>query len=354
MKIIYKIAVVLAFISFSCSKTDEVIEYGSTLNDTISLSRSRDYTTGSYFVNTLAGSTSGYADGQGPNAQFGGPFAVAVDGNGNVYVADYFNHKIRKITRSGIVTTLAGSTQGFADGKSADAKFNAPFGIAVTKNGYVYVADTYNNKIRKITPNGIVSTLAGSTLGYLDGIPETCKFNRPSDVAIDNDGNVYVADQFNHRIRKIWHFGYVTTLAGSRQGFANGLGEEANFSLPKRLAVDTYGNVFVSDNLNNKIRKIAPNGHVKTIAGIAGEFSEPMGIAVDYKGVVYVGDNSTRIQAISRSGEVSNFAGSTQGNQDGNIEIAKFGVPYGLAFDSKGSIYVADANNHRIRKISVE
>tara|TARA_R110002050_G_scaffold118625_3_gene236150 strand:+ start:59199 stop:60266 length:1068 start_codon:yes stop_codon:yes gene_type:complete len=351
MKIIYKTAAILlfTFVSCSCSKSDAIIAPISVLSDTISPSR---LISGSYIVNTLAGSTSGYLDGEGFNAQFGGPFAVAVDGHGNVYVADYFNHKIRKITSTGVVTTLAGSTRGFADGKSTDAKFSAPSGISVSKDGYVYVADTYNNKIRKITPNGIVSTLAGSTLGNLDGIPETCKFNRPSDVAVDIDGNVYVADQFNHSIRKIWHFGYVTTLAGSTQGFANGIGEEAKFSLPKRITVDTYGNVFVADHSNNKVRKIAPNGHVKTIAGNTdGELSHPYGIAIDNKGVVYVGDNSTKIHTISRSGELSIFAGSTQGSQDGNLGIATFGTPYGLAIDSRGSLYVADANNHRIRII---
>ena len=157
-------------------------------------------------VVTLAGSsTSGYADGVGTYAQFNYPYGVAVDSSGNVYVADSENSRIRFITPSGTVTTLAGNgTSGFLDGVGTYAQFNRPRGVAVDSSGNVYVADTNNHRIRLITPNGTVTTLAGSGSNlYADGVGTNAKFSSPSDVAVDSSGNVYVADQYNFRIRFI-------------------------------------------------------------------------------------------------------------------------------------------------------
>ena len=163
-------------------------------------------------VSTLAGSTSGYTDGTGTSAQFNYPIGVAVDGAGNVYVADQYNHRIRKITASGVVSTLAGSTYGYTDGTGTSAQFYYPTGVAVDGAGNVYVADQYNHRIRKITASGVVSTLAGSVHhGYTDGTGTSAKFAYPTGVAVDGAGNVYVADQYNHRIRKI------TLSAGSAE-----------------------------------------------------------------------------------------------------------------------------------------
>ena len=201
-------------------------------------------------VSTLAGSTYGYTDGTGTSAQFNNPIGVAVDGAGNVYVADRYNHRIRKITTSGVVSTLAGSgTSGYADGTGTSAQFSNPTGVAVDGAGNVYVADQVNHRIRKITTSGVVSTLAGSgTSGYTDGTGTSAQFNYPTGVAVDGAGNVYVADQGNHRIRKITTSGVVSTLAGSgTSGYTDGTGTSAKFSYPTGVAVDGAGNVYVAD-----------------------------------------------------------------------------------------------------------
>jgi ATP-dependent protease HslVU (ClpYQ) peptidase subunit len=184
-------------------------------------------------ITTLAGSTQGDGD------KFNTPRGVAVDKDGNVYVADQGNHKIKKITPSGVVSTFAGSTEGDGD------KFNYSSGLDVDKDGNVYVADLSNNKIKKITPSGVVSTFAGSTQGDGD------KFFLPSGVAVDKDGNVYAADLYNHKIKKITTAGEVSTYAGSAKGDGD------KFYHPTGVDVDKDGNVYVADHSNHKIKKIA-------------------------------------------------------------------------------------------------
>ena len=289
-------------------------------------------------VSILAGSgVRGFANGQGTAAQFDYPTSVAVDASGNVYVADEMNHRIRKITPEGLVTTFAGgSSWGYVDGLGSEARFSLPEGIAVDADDNVYVAELSNHRIRKITPEGLVSTLAGSTMGFADGQGTAARFSQPIGVAVDAAGNVYVADRNNYRIRKITPDGLVTTLAGSRSGFADGQISEAQFANVTDVAVDASGNIYVADPYNNRIRKITPAGLVSTfIHDEVGLFSYRLRISVDASGNLYAA--SGYIHKITPSGMVSTIADGWYGE--------------GTAVDAAGNIYVADYNNHRILKI---
>ena len=318
---------------------------------------------------TLAGSgTQGFADGTGPAAVFNLPRSVACDASGNVYVADQANHRIRKIVAAtGAVSTLAGSTQGFADGPGAAAQFSNPQGVACDASGNVYVADWDNQRIRRIVAaTGAVSTLAGNaTYGFADGTGAAAQFLNPTGVACDGSGNVYVCDQSNQRIRKIVAAtGAVSTLAGSTYGFADGTGAAAKFLDPTGVACDGSGNVYVADTNNNRIRRIvAATGLVSTLAGsgtygyadgpgAAAQFSSPTGVACDGRGNVFVADaNNHRIRGIvAATGVVSTLAGTgTQGFADGTGISAQFNRPQGVACDASGTVYVADIGNSRIR-----
>jgi sugar lactone lactonase YvrE len=272
-------------------------------------------------VTTLAGSgVAGFADGQGSSASFNGTCDVAVDRNGNLYVADM--NRIRKITPSGTVSTLAGSgTPAYADGQGTSASFDHPIGVAVDQGGNVYVADFGNNRIRKISSSGNVTTLAGSGIwGYADGQGASASFSGPLGLAIDANGIVYVGET-GGRIRKITPSGFVTTLAGSGAnsgGPLNGQGTQASFSMPNGLAVDVYGNVYVADNWFHLIRKINPSGNVTTLAGgwvdefMSGGYADgqanlalfnfPSKVAVDLNGNIYVTDSgNNRIRKITIS-----------------------------------------------------
>ncbi|MEI6715526.1 MAG: hypothetical protein WCO60_17350 [Verrucomicrobiota bacterium] len=317
-------------------------------------------------VSTLAGSgVSGYADGTGTEASFITPYAVAVDRSGNVYVADTFDNRIRKITSAGVVTTLAGSgLHGSADGKGTAASFGTPYAVAVDGVGNVYVADSDNSKIRKITSAGVVTTLAGSEFGFADGSGKAAKFGFPTGVAVDANGNVYVADRNNNKIRKITSVGVVTTLAGSGDyGSANGTGVAASFANPDGVAVDGSGNVYVAESQNKKIRKISVAAVVSTLAGSgtagsedgtgsAASFSNPTGVAVDGNGTVYVADSANRsVRQITSAGVVSGFAGFGRPRSvDGTGMAASFVNPTGVAVDGNGTAYVVDGNV--IRKVT--
>jgi len=215
-------------------------------------------------VTTLAGDgTAGFVNGIGTAAQFSMPLGVAIDTAGNLYVPEMGNASIRKIViSSGVVTTLAGGTSGFADGIGTLAKFNGPNAVAVdTAGNNLYVADTSNHRIRQIVlATGAVTTLAGSTWGFADGTGAAAQFNNPGGVAVDTAGNLYVGDSSNHRIRKIViSSGDVTTLAGDGTGaWLDGIGTAAQFNGPDEVAIDSAGNLYVADRNNNRIRLISP------------------------------------------------------------------------------------------------
>jgi sugar lactone lactonase YvrE len=319
-------------------------------------------------VSTLAGNgNGGFANGVGTDSTFDQPEGVAVDSIGNVYVADKENHAIRKITPAGVVTTLAGNgVAGYSEGSGSSAKFDRPQGVAVDSSGNIYVADTGNDRIRKITPSGNVSTLAGNgTGGYADGSGLTAKFDAPRGVAVDSVGNVYVADTWNSRVRKITPVGVVTTLAGTgKRGYSDGAVADAKFCEPEGVSVDSFGNVYVADTSNFRIRKITSNGQVSTLAGNSmfgvsdgtgsnASFSFIVGLVVDASGNIFVADSDTRIRKISQKNVVTTLAGTLGGGfRDGAGNQARFAEPRGIAIDSKGSIYVSDTKNNRIRKIT--
>jgi uncharacterized repeat protein (TIGR01451 family) len=312
-------------------------------------------------VSTLAGSTRGSLDATGIAAQFSSPRGVGTDGAGNVYVVDYGNSRIRKITPAGVVTTLAGSTDGYAEGMGTAAKFSSPNSLAVDVAGNVYVADAGNHRIRKITPAGLVSTLAG------DGLTST--FYQPLGVGVDAAGNVYVADSDNNRICKVTSSGVVSVLAGSATGgpgsagYVDAVGTAARFDVPNGVAVDAAGNVYITDAGNHLIRKITPAGSVSTLAGgtegyaegtgAAARFENLSGPCIDAAGNIYAADiGNNRIRKITPAGVVSTVAGGApMGYNDGPVATALFGYPYAIAVDATGNIYVADVDNNVIRKI---
>jgi sugar lactone lactonase YvrE len=323
-----------------------------------------------FTVSTLAGSAGviGSADGSGAAASFNFPNGIAVDGSGNLYVADTENSQIRKITAAGVVSTFAGSGAGdSADGSGTAASFSFPIGVAIDGSGNLYVADTENSKIRKITAAGVVSTLAGSgTVGSADGSGTAASFFAPRGVAVDSIGTVYVADAFNHKIRKVTPAGVVSTLAGSgAAGSADGSGTAASFNEPSGIAVDGGGNLYVADANNNKIRKITPAGVVSTFAGsgefgsadgsgTAASFNFPFGVAADGSGNLYVADTeNSKIRKITAAGVVSTLAGSgAVGSADDSGAASSFNEPSGIAVDSSGNVLVADSSNHTIRKLT--
>jgi hypothetical protein len=314
----------------------------------------------------------GNVDGTGTAARFNYTASVASDSAGNIYVADVNNNTIRKVTPAGVVSTLAGlaGSSGSADGTGSSARFNNPIGVATDSAGNVYVADSYNYTIRKITPSGVVSTFAGlaGSSGSADGTGSVARLNSPSGVATDSAGNVYVADSLNRTIRKITSAGAVSTLAGTAgsSGSADGTGSAARFSYPYGIATDSVGNVYVADT-NNTIRMITSAAVVSTLAGTAGSsgsvdgtgaaarFNFPSGVTTDSASNVYVTDtNNNTIRKITPAGVVSTYAGlaGSKGSTDGAVAAARFYLPRGIASDSSGNFYVADSYNQTIRKIT--
>jgi sugar lactone lactonase YvrE len=312
-------------------------------------------------VTTLAGSTWGYADGTGTSAQFYSPDGITTDGT-NLYVADTYNNRIRKIVISTAeVSTLAGSSYGYADGTGSGAQFAYPSGIT-TDGTNLYVADTYNNRIRKIViSTAEVSTLAGSSYGYADGTGSGAQFAYPSGITTDGT-NLYVADTGNGRIRKIViSTGEVTTLAGSSYGYADGTGIAAQFYNPYDITTEGT-NLYVSDMYNHRIRKIViSTGEVTTLAGsseghadgtgTSAQFDYPRGITTDGTNLYVADTGNGRIRKIVIStGEVTTLAGSSYGYADGNGTAAQFDYPYDITTDGI-NLYVTDTNNNRIRCI---
>jgi uncharacterized delta-60 repeat protein len=303
-------------------------------------------------------------------ATFNLPTAVATDAAGNVYVADTINQTIRKIDSLGAVSILAGMTgvSGSTDATGGAARFYNPYGIAADSVGNLYVADTFNHTIRRVTPAGVVTTLAGSAgnVGSVDGPGPSALFNGPQGIAVDGAGNVYVADTGNQTMRQITAAGIVSTLAGlpGNAGNVDGTGSAARFLAPQSIGIDGSNNIYIADSGNNTIRKMTLGGVVTTFAGQAGVngstdgpastalFIYPQGLTVDSSGNVFVADsgNST-VRKITPLGDVKTIAGLAlnAGLVDGTGSAARFATLQGVAAGTTGKVYVADSPNNRIR-----
>ena len=311
-------------------------------------------------VTTFAGSVDGFADGNGSAAKFSGLNGIAIDASGNIYVADTYNYRIRKITPVGLVTTLAGNgTPGSVDGDATSARFSGPGNVAVDAQGNVYVTEF--NRIRKITPVGQVTTLNNGAAGYADGNLNTALFNDLKAITIDAAGAIYVVDwtgnypNFAARIRKIAPDGTVSTLAGSGSGGnVNGSGNIAQFSTVYGLTIDSDGNLYAADYGNYCIRKITPAGIVSTVSEIGQVTNGPLDVISDGSGNIYVA-TSYQVYKVSTSGtSVSLVAGIKVGYADGDGKNASFNGLEGICMDAKKNIFVSDYLNHRIRKIAMK
>lgn len=328
-------------------------------------------------VSTYAGfaGTFGAADGAGSASRFNQPGGIALDFQGNLIVVDTWNHTLRRIDREGVVSTIAGSpgNPGHSDGPSIVAAFRAPQGIAIGSTGIIYISDTQNHVIRRVALDGVVSTLAGApgVGGNSDGVGSESRFSRPTGLAFGPDGNLYIADTGNRLIRRLTLDGVVTTISGAPSAgrAMDGFGPAAVFQSPEGIVSSPHGGLLVSDSTNGTIRRVSLTGEVVTFSGtplasgsmdgtgVAASFESPYGIAVDSAQDVYVADTLNHtVRKVSRAGVVSTVAGSLQrgGFSDGKGVSARFNYPVGVGLHTDGSLYVADAGNHAIRRISTD
>lgn len=306
------------------------------------------------------------------------PRGVAVDAAGNVYIADTSNHRIRKIDASGTITTIAGTGVGTFGGDNATAtaaRVNSPQGVAVDSAGNVFIADTSNHRIRKIDTGGTISTVAGNgTGGYLaDNVSATgTRINAPRGVVVDGAGNFYFADTSNNRIRRVSAGGTITTFAGTGAASFSGDGGAATSAAiraPQAVALDASGNLYIADTTNHRVRKVS-GGTISTLTGTGGagyggdggtatgaQISSPAGIAVDSAGAIYLGDvGNFRVRKIA-GGNITTFAGTGAafyGGDGGPLAQAQFTSPQAVVFDAAGNMYLSDSGTHRIRKVDTQ
>jgi sugar lactone lactonase YvrE len=330
-------------------------------------------------IRTIAGNGSGGYSGDGVAAilaQLYNPTGVAVDSSGNIYIADNYNNRIRKVDTIGVISTFAGDgTNGYAGdgGPATSAKLSRPNGVTTDSAGNIYIADKENNRVRKVDTTGVISTVAGNgTVGFSGdgGLAIEAKLYYPTGVAIDPSGNIYIADYYNNRIRKVDTTGGISTVAGNgSSGYSGDGGPATSASLynPSGVAIDRLGNIYIADTSNNRIRRVDSSGVISTVAGdgtngysgdggpaISAKLRSPQGVAVDMLGNLYIADSSNyRIRKVGTSGVINTIAGDgTYGYAgDGSAAIAaEFRYPVAIAVDRSGDLFIADAYNHRIRE----
>jgi uncharacterized protein (TIGR03437 family) len=334
-------------------------------------------------IRIVAGNgTTGFSGDGGPATSAGllGPFGVAVDASGNLFIADSGNNRVRKVSANGIITTVAGGgNSGLGDGGPATAAVLNAIGVAVDVSGNLFLADAIDGRIRKVSPGGIITTVAGSGIAGFsgDGGPAgSASLNYPRGLAADASGNLFIADATNERIRKVSAGGVITTVAGNGDfGFSGDGGPATSASLnqPQSIVVDASGSLFIADTYNNRIRKVSASGVMTTVAGSAPGFpasgfsgdggpatlaslSLPSGIAEDAAGNLFIADtNNNRIRKVSASGIITTVAGNGNAGSSGDGGLATsawLSQPEGVAVDASGNLFIADSGSSRIRKVS--
>ena len=339
-------------------------------------------------IKTVAGNgTAGYSGdgGSATSAQLNGPNGVAVDAIGNLFIADFENSVIRKVSISGVITTVAGkgTPRYSGDGGSAtSAELNTPNGVTVDTSGNLFIADWGNNRIRKVNTSGVITTVAGNgTKGHSGdgGSATAAELSWPSGVAVDASGNIFIADQTNHKIRMVNTSGVITTVAGNGYGSGSNYGgysgdgdsaTAAELNNPVGVAVDTSGNLFIADMGNNRIRKVSSSGIISTVAGngskgnggdggsaTAAKLNSPTSVVVDANGNLFIADRfNYRIRKVSTKGIITTIAGNGiygYNGDGGSATSAELFNPHGVAMDASGNLFIADETNQRIRKVTV-
>ncbi len=316
----------------------------------------------------------GYLNGPLAGAKFNDPAGLVYDAQGNLFVADSRNHVIRRVAVNGTVSLLAGTVgeAGFANGNGVGVKFDTPFGVALAGDGSLLVADTGNHMLRRVTMTGAVTTYAGlaGTPGNTNGTLAEARFRSPLGLKLDAAGNIWLADSGNHTIRRITPAGMVETVAGMPDawGAVDGQAASAKFNGPVDVAVAADGRVFIADGFNHVIRCLGTNGVVTTVAGLAGaadwadghgaqaRFWNPAGLAFDHTGNLYVADSRNHvIRKVAMDGVVTTVsgAGRNAGRTDGMNQTGRYFNPYGLAFDAAGNLVVSDSYNQTLRQVFV-
>ena len=326
-------------------------------------------------VTTVAGTPGQAGTTDGLAARFNTPAGLAFDRDGTLLVADRLNHTIRRIAINGSVSTVAGQPglPGSADGPVTTARLNEPWGLAFDPNGNLYIVERGNSTVRKLSVDGTLSTLAGTAglTGSADGTGPAARFNSPTALTTDSSGNLFVADTGNATLRKLTLAGVVTTHAGTAglTGSANGTGPAARFTTPLGLVGDGVGNIYVADAGTHNIRLVSPDGAVGTLLGSSAadtygatdavgnvaRFLGPAGLAISTDGVLYIADSLNQsIRRVGNTLAVTTVAGpgGTFGSLDGPAATARFNAPLGLALDATGNLYVADTRNSTLRRIS--
>jgi sugar lactone lactonase YvrE len=325
-------------------------------------------------ITTVAGGGNGGDGSLATQAGLSVPAGIVLDKSGNLYIVDYGNGQVRMVSAStGIISTIAGTgATGFSGdgGPATQASFTNPDGIAIDSSGNLYIADVYSSRIRKFFPGGIITTVAGGGSSLGDNGPATqAQLNGPQGVAVDASGNLYIADTYDERIRRVGTNGIITTIAGTGQAGFSGDGSVATgamFSTPYGVALDASGKVYVADLDNNRIRRVVPGGTVTTIAGTTSSVGDggpseqarltsPQGVAVDSSGNLYIADNSAnRVRKVTPAGTITTLAGTGQtgrGGDNGPAAPAILNDPNSVAVDSGGNLYIADSGNAVIRRV---